>query len=119
MSETEKCDSTQPTGNIKCIIISLLLSSGYWFLPHKNKWVLLIILYSTYIAIAWYDYLYECKRTFGPTYLRLFYEWAKPPKSSQSIIYKKWCKDIEYKVFIVDIIIAILLILLFPLFLKW
>jgi hypothetical protein len=112
------CDSTQPTGNIKCVIISVILASGYWFLPPKNKWILAFILYFTYIAIAWYDHWYQCKRTFGPTYLRLFYEWAKPPTSDQSVTYSTWCKDIENKVLTVDIIIALVLMAFVPYFLK-
>ena len=42
-AKLSECDSTQPTGNLKCVIISALLASGYWFLPSKNKWVLAFI----------------------------------------------------------------------------
>lgn len=113
------CDSTQPTGNLKCISISLGLASGYWLLPSRNKWVLAFILYFTYIAIAWYDHFYECKRVFGPTYLRLFYQWAKPPKSAQSLAYDNWCKTIKNQVLFVDIVLALILISFFPYFLRW
>ena len=52
--------------NIKCIIFTALLAGGYWFLPHKNLWVLFFLLWFPYIAMAWYDYAYEC-RSLKPT----------------------------------------------------
>lgn len=52
--------------NIKCVIFTALLAGGYWFLPHKNLWVLFFLLWFPYIAMAWYDYAYEC-RSLKPT----------------------------------------------------
>ncbi len=53
---------TQPFAlNVKCIIFSLLLAGGYWFLPQKNILVLLALLYFPYLALAWYDYFYACQ----------------------------------------------------------
>ena len=52
--------------NIKCIIFTAMLAGGYWFLPHKNLWVLFFLLWFPYIAMAWYDYAYEC-RSLKPT----------------------------------------------------
>ena len=70
----------------KCIIISIALALFYWFAPHRNKYVLLFILYFTYLLIAYYDHYYDCGRgQFGPTFLRTYYEWAKPKNSKQSI----------------------------------
>lgn len=46
--------------NLKCIVISLLLAFGYWVTPKQNLIVLVLILIITYIAISWYDYLYDC-----------------------------------------------------------
>ena len=54
------------TPNIKCVIFTALLAGGYWFLPHKNLWVLFFLLWFPYIAMAWYDYAYEC-RSLKPT----------------------------------------------------
>jgi hypothetical protein len=48
--------------NIKCIIFSLLLAAGYWYLPQKNILVLLALLYFPYLALAWYDYFYDCRK---------------------------------------------------------
>jgi hypothetical protein len=47
--------------NIKCVIFTVLVAGGYWFLPHKNLWVLLFLLWLPYIAMAWYDYYYRCE----------------------------------------------------------
>ena len=46
--------------NMKCIAISLFLSVGYWLVPAKNIIVLITILIMSYLAISWYDYLYDC-----------------------------------------------------------
>lgn len=47
--------------NIKCIIFTLLLAGGYWYLPRRNVYVLLALLYFPYLALAWYDYAYKCR----------------------------------------------------------
>jgi hypothetical protein len=47
--------------NIKCIVFTALLAGGYWYLPHKNPWVLVFLLWFPYIAMAWYDYSYQCQ----------------------------------------------------------
>ena len=51
-----KCYDGPITGNIKCIVISICLALAYWLVPHRNKYVLLFILYTTYILIAYYDF---------------------------------------------------------------
>jgi hypothetical protein len=93
----------QPTFNLKCIIFTLILSAGYWWLPKKNIIILAILLYFPYLVLAWYDYIYQCKRNMGPTYLSLFYEWLKPQDSDQIKQYKDWCPEIKNKVLAVDI----------------
>lgn len=47
--------------NIKCIIFSLLLAGGYWYLPKRRLWILVALLYFPYLALAWYDYYYKCQ----------------------------------------------------------
>ena len=42
-----KCYDGPLTGNLKCVVISLLFASMYWFAPPKNKWVLAGILGET------------------------------------------------------------------------
>jgi hypothetical protein len=53
--------------NVKCIIFTLMLAGGYWALPPKNKWVLFFLLWFPYVAMAWYDYSYDCKNKIKPT----------------------------------------------------
>ena len=77
------------------------------------------ILYFTYIAIAWYDHWYQCKRNLGPTYLAVFYWWAKPKDSEQIVKYKNWCSEIKNKVYTIDLMILALGVLALPKFLAW
>ena len=116
----KKCYDGPITGNIKCIIISIGLALAYWYAPPRNKYVLLFILYSTYLMIAYYDYFYDCRRgQFGPTFLKTYYEWAKPRNSKQNIIYSNLCPDKKRIIFIVDILVFIVLLAITPMFLRW
>ena len=112
-------DETAPAVNLKCIVGTALLASGYWLLPSKNKYVLLFLCYVPYLAIAWYDFMYGCVHNFGPTYLAHFYSWAKPQTSRQIQIYKHWDPKIKRKVIIVDVLVLLLLIYITPKFLAW
>lgn len=116
---SEECANVQPAVNWKCIYFTLFISTGYWYLPPRNKWVLLALLYFPYILLAYYDHGYQCRRNMGPTYLALFYHWAKPQDSKQIQLYKNWCPQIKNKVFAIDLIILIILLFLFPYFLQW
>jgi hypothetical protein len=53
--------------NIKCIIFTAVLAAGYWLAPHKNLWVLAFLIWFPYIALAWYDYIYDCRDKLKPT----------------------------------------------------
>jgi hypothetical protein len=112
-------DTTPPALNLKCIVFTLMLSAGYWFLPSKNKFVLLSLSYFPYLILAWYDYLYKCQHNFGPTYLANFYAWAKPQSSSQIKIYKNWDPRIKFRVLAVDLCVLGLLIYLGTKFFSW
>jgi hypothetical protein len=112
-------DQTPPALNLKCIVFTFLLTVGYWFLPSRNKYVLVALAYFPYLALAWYDYIYACKHNFGPTYLANFYAWAKPQSSRQIQIYKNWDPRIKNKVLLVDLVVLIALLCLLPLFLNW
>jgi len=109
----------EPVVNWKCIVFTFILAIGYWFLPKRNKWVLLALLYFPYLALAWYDHWYVCKRNMGPTYLSLFYWWGKPQNSTQIKQYKNWNPTIKNKVFMVDMILLVVGVVLFPIFLRW
>ena len=120
ISNKIKCYDGPITGNVKCIVISLVLAGLYWYLPYRNKYVLLFILYSTYLAIAYYDFIYDCRRgQFGPTFLRTYYEWAKPRKSKQNIIYSNLCPENERIILIVDIAVFIMILFITPHFIRW
>ena len=109
----------EPVVNWKCIVFTCVLAGGYWFLPPKNKWILLALLYVPYLALAWYDYWYGCTRNMGPTYLSLFYWWAKPYDSTQIQQYTHWNPVIKRKVFIVDMVLLGLGVALVPAFWNW
>jgi len=116
----KECDRTPPAVNWKCIWFTFALAGGYWFLPPKNKWVLLALLYFPYLVLAIYDHHYGCIRNnLSPTYLALFYSWAKPQDSQQIKVYKNWCPDIKNKVFIVDMVVLAIIVALAPAFLSW
>jgi hypothetical protein len=53
--------------NIKCIIFTIIIAGGYWFLPRKNWLVLIFLLWLPYVALAWYDYSYDCRDKMQPT----------------------------------------------------
>jgi hypothetical protein len=56
--------------NIKCIIFTALIASGYWYFPYHSIYVLIFLLWIPYVSLAWYDYSYNCenklKYTFFP-----------------------------------------------------
>ncbi len=54
-------DSQPFSLNIKCIVFTLLIAGGYWYLPPKKLWILVALLYFPYLALAWYDYVYDCR----------------------------------------------------------
>ena len=109
----------QPTWNTKCIVFTMVLATGYWFLPPQNKWILLLLMYFPYLVLAWYDYSYQCKRAMGPTYLSIFYAWFKPQASKQIQDFLNWNPVIRNKVLVVDCVVLSLVLLLTPAFLRW
>ena len=46
--------------NPKCVIFAFILMAGYWFLPPKEVIMLPMIFITSYIAMAWYDFVYNC-----------------------------------------------------------
>jgi len=120
LKKGDTCYDGPLTGNVKCIVLSLFLASFYWYAPPKNKWILVGILYFTYLALAYYDYHYDCRYgEFGPSPLRHFYEFAKPKNSKQAIVYKSLCKNKSNLILIIDVVILIGILAFLPTFLKW
>lgn len=68
--------------NIKCVVFTLIVAGGYWFLPAKNIWMLGFFLWFPYLALAWYDWSYACQDRLEPTIVPFGrYMWLpfKPP----------------------------------------
>lgn len=68
--------------NIKCVLFTAVIAGGYWYLPHHSLFVLLFLLWFPYIAMAWYDYAYQCEPHLGPTLIpfgQYFWLPFKPP----------------------------------------
>jgi hypothetical protein len=113
-------DATPPQANTKCIVFTLICALSYWFLPPKNKWILLSLIYFPYLIMAYYDYFYDCQRNaFGPTFLEHYYSWAKPYYSKQNVSYRNWHPKWKNLVFKVDAFILIIILLLTGPFLNW
>ena len=55
----------------------------------------------------------------GPTYLAMFYHWAKPQDSKQINDFKNWCPEIRKKVLMIDFVILLGGLFLLPMFMKW
>ena len=53
--------------NVKCIVFTAAVAGGYWWLPPRSWWVLLMLLWLPYVAMAWYDYKYDCRDKMMPT----------------------------------------------------
>ena len=97
-----------PALNLKCVVFSLITASSYWYLPPRNKWVLLSTLYFPYLLMAWYDHRYGCTHDqLRPTYLSLFYKWFKPKDSKQIEQFEEWCPEIKRKVLLVDLLVLL------------
>jgi len=47
--------------NPKCLFFSFVIMAIYWFSPiNKSALMLLVIFVLSYVAMAWYDYQYNC-----------------------------------------------------------
>ena len=47
--------------NPKCLLFSAIIMAIYWFSPtDKNPFLLPVMFIISYIAMAWYDYMYDC-----------------------------------------------------------
>ena len=75
--------------NPKCIVFGSLLMIAYWFLPaNKNIFMLPVIFVIAYIAMAWYDEMYNCNQTMlSGKYIGLntFDAIFKPQKRSEKV----------------------------------
>ena len=53
--------------NLKCIIFTIIIAGGYWYLPYHNIFILIFLLWLPYVSLAWYDYSYDCRDKMQPT----------------------------------------------------
>jgi len=80
--------------NIKCIIFTFVIAAGYWYLPSRKMYILAFLLWLPYVALAWYDYSYDCNDKLQPTiipYGRYLFLPFKPP--GYNIEFNKMSKD--------------------------
>jgi hypothetical protein len=108
--------------NLKCIIFSFFIIIIY-YLPHPRHFahnIVMIFLLGTsaYIAMAWYDVLYDCTDKFGPTYLGWMTKVFKPVNytkkyESLPIKYQKQIRNID-----IFVLIVIIITFLYPFFTK-
>lgn len=72
--------------NPKCVYFAAVLMFFYWYLPNRNPFLLPVIFVVAYIAMAWYDYLYNCDmqlysgKGLGMTTLD---SWGKPQRRTK------------------------------------
>jgi hypothetical protein len=91
-----KENSTEPSSaikvgtiifNPKCIAFAITMIALYWILPKRNPWLLPLIFFGAYIAMGWYDHLYNCGDRFksnpGSGIGGSFSAFAKPPVMSK------------------------------------
>lgn len=123
--KVEYCEP--PTHNLKCIVFTIFMTVFYLAAVNGKGGILdnqafsiftykelgfALTLYVPYLAMAYYDEWYSCKRTFGPTFLSLFYMFAKPSYSKQQQQYKSWCKKWKQVVYVVDVFVLVSLAML-------
>ena len=72
--------------NPKCVAFSGALVAAYWYLPCRydpQKYITsAFIATSAYVAMAWYDKQYDCKKgrlKHNPGLFNTLTGWAKPP----------------------------------------
>ena len=101
--------------NIKCLIFSLFVLMVYW-LPHTNLLTHNIVIAfllgtSSYIALAWYDVLYDCNDRLKPTFLGWLSKPFKPKEYSDE--YNKLPLKTQKIIRNVDIFVLSILVITF------
>lgn len=119
LNDCDKYNCDPPTLNIKCVIFTLFIVFVYWFLPPRNKWILILLIFIPYVLLAWYDYIYQCERNSGPSYLSLFYKNLKPPETDPMKKYDNWHPTIKKRVFFIDLSFLLIILLFIPIFIEW
>ena len=108
--------------NPKCLVFSAFVLVVYW-LPHPvaltHRIVVNFILAClAYVALAWYDVLYDCNDRFEPTLLGWMWKDLKPKEYQEK--YDKLSPKTKKVIRTVDIavLVALVLLLAYPYFVK-
>lgn len=84
--------------NPKCIVFSLVLMLAYWYLPQRNPFMLPLIFVVAYVAMAWYDHLYDCDmKMYGAKYGGILSAPWKPQRRTEPSEGKKLLPNQENK----------------------
>ena len=111
------CDSELIGRISRPLIAGILMGIFFKFVPSGNKIILLAVMYFPYLIMAIYDYNFNCTRNrLGPTFLALFYSWAKPAYSTQIETYKKWHPHWKNMIYKFDTTVLVILLVLYPLY---
>jgi hypothetical protein len=75
--------------NPKCLVASALVI-GVYFLPRPFAWQHRVIMafligFSVYIAVAYYDLIYDCNDRLKPTLLGYLSQWFKPREYGEEL----------------------------------
>jgi len=109
------CDSELSGRILRPLVAGILMVLLLKFLPPRNKLILLGVLYFPYLIMAIYDYHFNCTRNqLGPTFLALFYSWAKPLHSTQIETYKNWHPHWKDMIAKFDTTVLVVIIILLP-----
>jgi hypothetical protein len=102
--------------NPKCLVFSAFVLGVYW-LPHPKAYahksvVAFLLATLAYVLLAWYDYIYGCNDTLGPTLLGWISMPFKPKKNADAyeelpVKYKKIVRTFDIIVLIVIVILLI------------
>jgi hypothetical protein len=108
--------------NPKCLVFAGFVLVVYW-LPHPvaltHRIVVNFILAClAYVALAWYDMLYDCNDRFEPTLLGWMWKDLKPKEYQEK--YDKLSPKTKKVIRTVDIavLVALVLLLAYPYFVK-
>jgi len=87
--------------NPKCLLFSVMIMAIYWFSPrNKNAYLLPVIFVMSYVAMAWYDYMYNCDiimysgKSLGPNTMDAIF---KPQRRNETHDNKNLSKNQEHE----------------------
>lgn len=108
--------------NPKCLVFAGFVLVVYWLphpvaLPHRIV-VNFILACLAYVALAWYDVLYDCNDRFEPTLLGWMWKGLKPKEYQEK--YDKLSLKTKKVIRTVDIVVLAVLVglLAYPYFVK-